>query len=99
MEPLQKRKKWVIFLLLVGVFSSFSSTGSIHRSWIKAVEFYYLLHDQRSFEGDHHLLGAYSPLAYILIQVLQVVVAPIPGGLIEFIGGYLFGVEPVFSIR
>ncbi len=37
--------------------------------------------------------GAYSPLAYMLLQVLQVVVAPIPGGAIEFLGGYIFGVE------
>jgi len=32
-------------------------------------------------------------LAYILLQVAQVVVAPIPGGAIEFLGGYLFGVK------
>ena len=37
--------------------------------------------------------GAYSPLAYILLQIIQVVVAPIPGGAIEFLGGYLFGVR------
>ena len=35
--------------------------------------------------------GIYSPLAFILLQVIQVVVAPIPGGAIEFLGGYLFG--------
>ena len=36
--------------------------------------------------------GPYSPLVFILIQILQVVVAPIPGGAVEFLGGYLFGV-------
>ncbi len=48
--------------------------------------------------GDRHRLkefilsfGIYSPLAFILLQVIQVVVAPIPGGAIEFLGGYLFG--------
>jgi uncharacterized membrane protein YdjX (TVP38/TMEM64 family) len=35
--------------------------------------------------------GPYAPLAYILLQIIQVVVAPIPGGAIEFLGGYLFG--------
>jgi uncharacterized membrane protein YdjX (TVP38/TMEM64 family) len=40
--------------------------------------------------------GPYSPLAYILIQTMQVVVAPIPGGAIEFMGGYLFGVKAGF---
>jgi uncharacterized membrane protein YdjX (TVP38/TMEM64 family) len=37
--------------------------------------------------------GPYAPLAYILLQIIQVVVAPIPGGAIEFLGGYLFGVS------
>ena len=40
--------------------------------------------------------GPYSPLAYILLQIIQVVVAPIPGGAIEFLGGYLFGVTAGF---
>ncbi len=49
------------------------------------------------FESHHRLkdfilsFGIYSPLALILLQVIQVVVAPIPGGAIEFLGGYLFG--------
>ena len=52
-----------------------------------------------SFITDHQLkkvilsYGSYSPLAYILIQIVQVVIAPIPGGAIEFIGGYLFGAK------
>ena len=37
--------------------------------------------------------GAYAPVAYMFLQVVQVVVAPIPGGAIEFLGGYLFGVK------
>jgi uncharacterized membrane protein YdjX (TVP38/TMEM64 family) len=40
--------------------------------------------------------GAYAPVAYMLLQVMQVVVAPIPGGAIEFLGGYLFGVKTGF---
>ncbi len=49
------------------------------------------------FASPHRLkefilsFGIYSPLAFILLQVTQVVVAPIPGGAIEFLGGYLFG--------
>jgi uncharacterized membrane protein YdjX (TVP38/TMEM64 family) len=37
--------------------------------------------------------GVYSPLVYVLVQIVQVVIAPIPGGAIEFIGGYLFGAK------
>lgn len=40
--------------------------------------------------------GPWAPLVFISIQVLQVVVAPIPGGPIEFLGGYLFGTRAGF---
>jgi len=40
--------------------------------------------------------GSWAPLIFISIQVLQVVVAPIPGGPIEFLGGYLFGTKAGF---
>jgi len=36
--------------------------------------------------------GFYAPLVFISLQILQVVVAPIPGELTGFIGGYLFGI-------
>jgi uncharacterized membrane protein YdjX (TVP38/TMEM64 family) len=92
---LLKRKKWVIFFLLLGI--SFLLVYRFNSQiWIKAVEFYYLLHDQHHLKAIITSFGAYSPLAYILIQVTQVVVAPIPGGLIEFMGGYLFGVKAGF---
>ncbi len=36
-------------------------------------------------------LGPLGPLAYIFLQILQTVVAPIPGNLVGGIGGFLFG--------
>jgi len=35
-----------------------------------------------------------APLAFITVQILQVVLAPIPGEASGFVGGYLFGVLP-----
>ena len=35
--------------------------------------------------------GIFGPLAYILAQILQMVIAPIPGQVITATGGYLFG--------
>ena len=35
--------------------------------------------------------GAWAPLAYMILQGLQVVVAPIPGELTGVVGGFLFG--------
>lgn len=36
-------------------------------------------------------LGPWAPLLYIVLQVLQVVVAPIPGQIVGGVGGFLFG--------
>jgi uncharacterized membrane protein YdjX (TVP38/TMEM64 family) len=41
-------------------------------------------------------LGPLAPLGFILIQALQVVVAPIPGEATGFLGGFLFGAAPGF---
>jgi uncharacterized membrane protein YdjX (TVP38/TMEM64 family) len=38
--------------------------------------------------------GFYAPLVFISMQILQIVVAPIPGELTGFIGRYLFGIGP-----
>ncbi|WP_335999058.1 TVP38/TMEM64 family protein [Halorientalis halophila] len=35
--------------------------------------------------------GVFAPLVFVLIQIVQVVVAPIPGQLTGFVSGYLFG--------
>lgn len=35
--------------------------------------------------------GKWGPLVFIVLQVAQIIIAPIPGHLIAFIGGYLFG--------
>ena len=36
-------------------------------------------------------LGAYSPIVFILIQALQVVISPVPGELTGVVGGYIYG--------
>lgn len=38
--------------------------------------------------------GSYAPLVFIGMQILQVLVAPIPGDLTGFAGGYVFGILP-----
>lgn len=43
-------------------------------------------------------LGAWGPVAYVVFQVLQVVVAPIPANAIAFAGGALFGLWPGFLL-
>jgi len=61
--------------------------------WTKVVKFYALLYDRNELKALVRSYGASSPLAYIFLQMVQVVIAPIPGGAVEFIGGYLFGAK------
>jgi uncharacterized membrane protein YdjX (TVP38/TMEM64 family) len=35
--------------------------------------------------------GIFSPLVFVLLQALQVVIAPVPGGLVGVLGGIVFG--------
>jgi uncharacterized membrane protein YdjX (TVP38/TMEM64 family) len=43
--------------------------------------------------------GPYAPLAFVLLQATQVILAPIPGQTLAVVGGYLFGpVGAVYSI-
>jgi len=60
--------------------------------WILSVRLWNLFENHHRLKEFISSFGVYSPLAFILLQVIQVVVAPIPGGAIEFLGGYLFGV-------
>ena len=61
--------------------------------WLSIIKIYHLYQDHEAFKKIISSYGAYAPLAYILLQILQVVIAPIPGGAIEFLGGVLFGVK------
>jgi uncharacterized membrane protein YdjX (TVP38/TMEM64 family) len=40
--------------------------------------------------------GGFAPLIFISLQILQVLIAPIPGEASGVLGGYLFGVLPAF---
>ncbi len=52
------------------------------------VQFYSSKREVAAFVGR---FGPYAPLAFIVIQALQVVLAPIPGEATGILGGYLFG--------
>ncbi len=96
---LPPKSKWMVlsvalFLILAGIFLLIF----FYRSELlaKSIRLYELLHDHHQVKEIILSYGAYSPLIYILIQIAQVIIAPIPAGAIEFIGGYLFGVKAGF---
>ena len=92
------RKKWVLFWLVVGLagVAFFLCCQYNSRLYPKISQIYETTHHRQELKALIRSYGAYSPLAYILTQVAQVVVAPIPGGAVEFLGGYLFGAQAGF---
>src|SRR5512137_1281552 len=87
---------WILAFCIVGGVAFFLIYHSDSRLWAQATKLYNSLYNPHRLKRLILSYGAYSPLAYILLQVLQVIVAPIPGGAIEFLGGYLFGVNAGF---
>ena len=88
--------KWVLFLCILAGFVFFLVYQYNSQPWTQVVKIYDSLHNRHELKRFILSFGAYSPLAYILLQIIQVIVAPIPGGAIEFLGGYLFGVKAGF---
>ena len=92
----QTKWKWILFLCILVGFAFYVIYQYNSQLWNEIVKLYDLFHDRHHLKGWVRSFGAYSPLAYILLQIIQVVIAPIPGGAIEFLGGYLFGAKVGF---
>jgi uncharacterized membrane protein YdjX (TVP38/TMEM64 family) len=60
------------------------------------LKFYTILTDRESIQQFIESWDAAVPFVFILLQVLQVVLAPVPGEISGLIGGYLFGTLPGF---
>jgi len=55
------------------------------------IEFYHILTDRDGIKDFINSWGKASPLVFILVQIFQVIFAPVPGEISGFVGGYLFG--------
>jgi uncharacterized membrane protein YdjX (TVP38/TMEM64 family) len=47
--------------------------------------------DHEFLRAELHAWGVWAPLVFMVIQALQVVIAPIPGEVTGFLGGFVFG--------
>ncbi|WP_256403723.1 TVP38/TMEM64 family protein [Halorubrum salinum] len=72
-------------LALVGVSIGFLALYLFVR------EYATFLTDQEALRTWLRQFGVLAPLVFILIQALQVIVAPIPGQVVALVAGYLFG--------
>ncbi len=84
-------KKFRYPILLIAV-----AAAAIFLFWNPLVDFYYLFTDRAKIDRFISGWGPSAPLVFILIQILQVVIAPFPGEISGFVGGYLFGGLPGF---
>ena len=67
--------------------------GYIYRIqiWEKIVEYFLVFSDREQIKNFITSFGAGAPAVFIIIQILQVLFAPVPGETSGFIGGFLFG--------
>ncbi len=84
------RFRWAIGLGLLAVLVAFTiwrvAPGSPAALFVLR-----LYRDHEFFDETLQALGWLAPVAFILLQALQVVVSPIPGEATGLLGGYLFG--------
>lgn len=89
------RYKWIC---IVGFILLLSALAWFYRSPLAQVFslFYQVVTDREKTQAFVSRFGMGAPLAFMVIQVLQVILAPIPGEATGFIGGYLFGLAQGF---
>ncbi len=74
-------------LLVLGVVSFFYRDPILNF----LIRFYHFSTDREAIKAFLLSYGGLAPVIFICIQILQVLLAPIPGEATGFIGGYLFG--------
>jgi uncharacterized membrane protein YdjX (TVP38/TMEM64 family) len=87
----------ILFLAAVCVFAL---AGYIYSEPLfkYITKYYYLFTDKEKIESfiTSYGNGIGAPVAFIIVQILQVLFAPVPGEASGFIGGYLFGITKGF---
>ena len=64
--------------------------------WEKTTYYYDIFTDREQIKAFVTSFGKAAPVVFIIIQILQVLLAPFPGEATGFIGGYLFGATKGF---
>ena len=64
--------------------------------WEKVTYYYDIFTDREQIKAFVTSFGTGAPVVFILIQILQVLLAPFPGEATGFIGGFLFGATKGF---
>ena len=89
-------KKIMICILLTLLVLGFVGLWFRIPLWQRIMDYYRLVSDRNQIRQFISSFGSSAPLIFMLIQILQVLLAPVPGEATGFIGGYLFGAVPGF---
>ncbi len=65
-----------------------------HPLWHFTERLWVLLQDREAFRNRIESYGMWAPLVFVLFQIFQVLISPIPGELVGAAGGYVFGWFP-----
>jgi len=60
--------------------------------WIIYSNFYSVFSDVKNMREFVLNFGALAPIVFIFLHILQILIAPIPGQVVGFAGGYIFGI-------
>ena len=74
------------FALLFLIFIVYHEGG-----WHNILDFYRYFFDPKKLRSFIMSFGPFSVIVFVVVQALQVIVAPIPGELTGFVGGFLYG--------
>ena len=78
--------RWWVWLIIGGVL--IAAIGAIIYWW---QPIYGFLSDPEQIRSWIEGLGAWGPIAIVLLEMIQALLAPIPGQAIEAVSGYLYG--------
>src|SRR3972149_12188075 len=88
------RLRWVILLglglALVGAAVALSTTGKLSAQTLRHL--LVAFSDPVALRNYLKSYGPWTPVIFIAIQALQVIISPIPGEATGLLGGYLFGI-------
>ena len=77
-----------VLAVLVAIAAVLTSTGHLQNFYKMLWE---IFQSREALRDYLECCGAWAPFAFVVLQALQVVIAPIPGELTGIVGGFVFG--------
>ncbi|PZT56215.1 TVP38/TMEM64 family protein [Paenibacillus silvae] len=84
---MKQYSKHIVIKILLGIFVALSMGLLIYY----ASDIIKIMSSMDNFRAYIHSTGHWGPVMFILFQILQIVVAPIPGEIVQIAGGYIYG--------